>query len=90
MVTSLTILICHDEWDNGFLNWAAKFLTAHQEIFLNLLSVVAHAFNASTWGAEACRSVSSRPAWSRKRVQHNEGYTEKPCVRNCKGREVGG
>jgi hypothetical protein len=29
-------------------------------------AVVAHTFNPSTWEAEACRFLSSRPAWSTK------------------------
>jgi hypothetical protein len=36
------------------LNWKLKFGQA----------VVAHAFNPSTWEAEAGRFLSSRPAWS--------------------------
>jgi hypothetical protein len=32
----------------------------------NKLSVVAHAFNPSTWEAEAGRFLSLRPAWSTK------------------------
>ena len=32
-------------------------------------AVVAHAFNPSTWEAEACGFLSSRPAWS----CHGEG-----------------
>jgi major histocompatibility complex class I len=31
-----------------------------------LQAVVAHAFNPSTWEAEAGRFLSSRPAWSTK------------------------
>jgi hypothetical protein len=39
--------------------------------------VVVHAFNPSTWEADAGRFLSSRPAWS---TQHSQGYTEKPCL----------
>jgi hypothetical protein len=35
-------------------------------IFRNLLGVVVHAFNPSTWEAEAGGFLSSRPAWSTK------------------------
>jgi hypothetical protein len=35
--------------------------------------VVAHAFNPSTWEAEAGRFLSSRPAWSTKRVPGQPG-----------------
>jgi hypothetical protein len=42
--------------------------------------VVAHAFNPTTWEAEAGRFLSSRPAWSTERVQDSQGYTEKPCL----------
>jgi hypothetical protein len=40
-------------------------------------AVVAHAFNPSTWEAEAGRSLSLRPAWSTE-FQDSQGYTEKP------------
>jgi hypothetical protein len=42
--------------------------------------VVMHAFNPSTWEAEAGRSLSSRPAWSQSEFQDSQGYTEKPCL----------
>jgi hypothetical protein len=32
--------------------------------FIHLLGVVVHAFNPSTWEAEAGKFLSSRPAWS--------------------------
>jgi hypothetical protein len=35
--------------------------------------VVAHAFNPSTWEAEAGGFLSSRPAWSTKRVPGQPG-----------------
>jgi hypothetical protein len=35
--------------------------------------VVAHAFNPSTWEAEAGRFLSSRPAWSTKLVPGQPG-----------------
>jgi hypothetical protein len=43
------------------------------------LGMVAHAFNLSTWEAEAGRFLSSRPAWSTE-FQDSQGYTEKPCL----------
>jgi hypothetical protein len=42
---------------------------------------VAHAFNPSTWEAEAGGFPSSRPAWSTE-FQDSQGYTEKPCLKN--------
>jgi hypothetical protein len=42
--------------------------------------VVAHAFNPSTWEAEAGRFLSSRPVWSTSEFQDSQGYTEKPCL----------
>jgi hypothetical protein len=36
-------------------------------------AVVAHAFNPSTWEAEAGRYLSSRPAWSTERVPGQTG-----------------
>jgi hypothetical protein len=44
------------------------------------LGVVAHAFNPSTWEAEAERFLSSRPAWSTE-FQDSQGYTDKPCLK---------
>jgi hypothetical protein len=41
--------------------------------------VVAHAFNPSTWEAEAGGFLSSRPAWSTSEFQDSQGYSEKPC-----------
>jgi hypothetical protein len=41
---------------------------------------VAHAFNPSTWEAEAGGFLSSRPAWSTSEFQDSQGYTEKPCL----------
>jgi hypothetical protein len=44
-------------------------------------AVVAHAFNSSTWEAEAGRFLSLRPAWSiQSEFQDRQGYTEKPCL----------
>jgi hypothetical protein len=43
-------------------------------------AVVVHAFNSSTWEAEAGGFLSSRPAWS----QDSQGYTEKPCLERPK------
>jgi hypothetical protein len=56
--------------------------------FLNSLikiskpGVVAHAYNPSTWKAEAGGFLSSRPAWSTSEFQDSQGYTEKPCLEN--------
>jgi hypothetical protein len=45
--------------------------------------MVAHAFNPSTWKAEAGGFLSSRPAWSTE-FQDSQGYTEKPCLEKPK------
>jgi hypothetical protein len=42
---------------------------------------VAHAFNPSSWEAEAGRFLSSRPAWLQSEFQDSQGYTEKPCLK---------
>ena len=42
-------------------------------------AAVAHAFNPSTWEAEAGGFMSSRPAWFTEWVP-GQGYTEKPSV----------
>jgi hypothetical protein len=44
--------------------------------------VVAHAFNPSTWEAEAGGFLSSKPDWSTSEFQDSQGYTEKPCLEN--------
>jgi hypothetical protein len=47
--------------------------------------VVEHAFNPSTWEAEAGRFLSSRPAWStQNEFQDSQSYTEKPCLEKPK------
>jgi hypothetical protein len=43
--------------------------------------VVAHAFNPSTWEAEAGRFLSSRPAGLQSEFQDSHGFTEKPCLK---------
>jgi hypothetical protein len=43
--------------------------------------VVAHAFNPSTWEAEAGRFLSSRPVWSTSEFQDSQSYTEKPYLK---------
>jgi hypothetical protein len=45
-------------------------------------AVVAHAFNPSTWEAEAGGFLSLRPAWSMSEFQDSQGYTEKHCLKN--------
>jgi hypothetical protein len=44
-------------------------------------AVVVHAFNPSTWEAEAGRFLSSRPTWSTESVPGQPGYTERPCLK---------
>jgi hypothetical protein len=46
--------------------------------------VVAHAFNPSTWEAEAGGFLSSRPACLQSEFQDSQGYTEKPCLEKPK------
>jgi hypothetical protein len=45
--------------------------------------VVVHAFNPSTWEAEAGRFLSSRPAWSTE-FQDSQDYTEKSHLEKTK------
>jgi hypothetical protein len=40
------------------------FIPLDAKIVVVMLGVVAHAFNPSTWEAEAGEFLSSRPAWS--------------------------
>ena len=47
---------------------------------------MAHAFNPSTWKAEAGGFLSSRPAWSTE-FQDSQCYTEKPCLEKPKKKE---
>jgi hypothetical protein len=46
--------------------------------------VVAHAFNPSTWEAEAGGFLSLRPDGLQSEFQDSQGYTEKPCLKNKK------
>jgi hypothetical protein len=48
------------------------------------LGVVAHAFNPSTWEAEAGRFLSSRPAWSTGLPGQPGLYREKHCLEKPK------
>jgi hypothetical protein len=50
------------------------------------LGVVVHAFNPSTWEAEAGGFLSSRPA-SQNEFQDRQGYTEKPCLEKTKNQK---
>jgi hypothetical protein len=43
-----------------------------------------HAFDPSTWEAEAGGFLSSRPAWSQSEFQDSQGDTEKPCLEKRK------
>jgi hypothetical protein len=45
--------------------------------------MVGHAFDTSTWEAEAGEFLSSRPAWESE-FQDSQGYTEKHCLRKKK------
>ena len=45
--------------------------------------MMVHAFNPSTWKAEAGGSLSSRPAWSTE-FQDSQDYIEKPCLEKKK------
>jgi hypothetical protein len=49
--------------------------------------VVAHAFNPSTWEAEAGGFLSSWPAWSQSEFQDSQGYTEKEKRKEKKRKE---
>jgi hypothetical protein len=49
--------------------------------------VVAHAFNPSTWEAEAGGFLSSRPPGLQSEFQDSQDYTEKPCLEKPKKRE---
>jgi hypothetical protein len=49
--------------------------------------VVAHAFNPSTWEAEAGGFLSSSPAWSTE-FQDIQGYTEKSCLEKLKTKQI--
>jgi hypothetical protein len=48
--------------------------------------VVVHAFNPSTWEAEAGGFLSLKPAWSglQSEFQDSQGYTEKSCLEKTK------
>jgi hypothetical protein len=46
--------------------------------------VVAHAFNPSTWEAEAGEFLSSRPAWSTKRIPGQPGLHRETLSRKTK------
>jgi hypothetical protein len=43
--------------------------------------VVVHAFNPSTWEAEAGGFLSSRLSGLQSEFQDTQGYTEKPCLK---------
>ena len=44
------------------------------------VAVVAHAFNASTWEAEAGRSLCSSQPGLQSEFQDSQRYTENPCL----------
>ena len=44
--------------------------------------MVAHAFNHSTWEAEAGEFLSSGQPGLQSEFQDSQGYTEKPCLKN--------
>jgi hypothetical protein len=43
-------------------------------------AVVAHAFDPSTWEAEAGELLSSGQPGLQSEFHHSQGYTEKPCL----------
>ena len=47
-------------------------------------AVVAHAFNPSTWQAEAGGFLSSSQPGLQSEFQDSQGYTEKPCLKKPK------
>jgi hypothetical protein len=49
--------------------------------------MVAHAFNPSTWEAEAGEFLSSRPAWSTERVPGQPGLHRETLSRKAKKKE---
>jgi hypothetical protein len=49
-----------------------------------LPGVVAHAFNLSTWEAEAGRFLSQGQPGLQSELQDSQGYTEKPCLKKTK------
>jgi hypothetical protein len=51
---------------------------------LIVLGVVVHAFNPSTWEAEAGGFLSSRPPGLQREFQDKQGYTEEPCLKKQK------
>jgi hypothetical protein len=56
-----------------------------------MLGVVAHAFNPSTWEAEAGEFLSSRPAWSTECVPGHPGLHRKTLSRKTnKQKKIGG
>jgi hypothetical protein len=50
-------------------------------------AVVAHAFNPSTWEAEAGRFLSSSQPGLQSEFQDSQGYTEKPCLEKTKNKK---
>jgi hypothetical protein len=51
--------------------------------------VVAHAFNLSTWEAEAGGFLSLRPGPGlQSEFQDSQGYTEKPCLKKQKQKQT--
>jgi hypothetical protein len=52
--------------------------------------VVAHAFNPSTWEAEAGGFLSLRPACLQSEFQDSQGYTEKLCLEKLKKKKSRG
>jgi hypothetical protein len=46
-------------------------------------AVVAHAFNSSTWEAEAGGSLNMRPDFLKREFQNSRDYTVKPCLKKA-------
>jgi hypothetical protein len=50
--------------------------------------MVVHAFNPSTWEAEAGRLLSSGQPGIQSEFQNSQGYTEKPCLKKKKKEKI--
>jgi hypothetical protein len=72
-------------WDLGQPGLYRKTLSSKMKIEPG---VVVHAFNPSTWEAEAGRSLSSRPAWSTEWVPGQPGLHRETLSRKTKKKKI--